>query len=461
MRQSLSLLQILAILLIVTGCASSARYPDNPPLGAASQEVSHGIQDKDPGELLLALTFSGGGSRAAALAYGILEELRHTRIPTATGAKSLLEEADMISAVSGGSITAAYYGLHGKRLFSDFRGAFLERDTSSELQRLMISPANLARLSSPAFGTGDLLDEYFRQTLFGDSTLTALVDSEGPFIQINATDLFKGGRFGFTPEMFSLICSDINEFPIARAVAASSAVPLIFTPVTLNNHAGSCDQRTPDWLAQGLDEAGRNNRRYRLARQFNTYLEQERHPHIHLLDGGLADNLGVRAIIDRILIDGGLWNTLKRFNQEDVRQIAMVVVDASALPPSQWEQSSDTPPTAAILDAATTTPLANYNFETLEYLRTNLDGWRRQLKEGACPTGADCVPPEIFLVEIRLEDIADPAIRERLTSVPTDFRLPPEVIDDLIRSGRELLRNHPEFVRLRMNAGMRSLDQRP
>ena len=99
----------------------------------------------------------------------------------------------MISSVSGGSITAAYYGLYGDRLFRDFRNRFLERDVNSELANAMLTPGTLSRLSSKTFGSGDVLDEYFREQLFGTAALRELVDANGPFVQINATDLFKGG----------------------------------------------------------------------------------------------------------------------------------------------------------------------------------------------------------------------------------------------------------------------------
>jgi len=107
---------------------------------------------------------------------------------------------------------------------ADFRNQFLERNVTAELTSAMLSPGTLGRLSSVTFGSGDALDEYFSRQLFGKAVLRELVDGQGPFVQINATDLFKGGQFGFTPEQFALICSDIDRFPVSRAVAASSAV---------------------------------------------------------------------------------------------------------------------------------------------------------------------------------------------------------------------------------------------
>ena len=439
---------------ILAGCTSMARYPENPPLENFDPDNTISSMDaQGSGDTLLILTFSGGGSRAAALAYGVLEALAATRLASESKKQRMLDEIDMISAVSGGSVTAAYFGLYGERIFTDFRNQFLERNVTAELTSAMLSPGTLGRLSSVTFGSGDVLDEYFSRQLFGKAVLRELVDGQGPFVQINATDLFKGGQFGFTPEQFALICSDIDRFPVSRAVAASSAVPMIFAPVTLANRAGSCNYDPPQWLQEGLRERGINNRRHRLASSLGTYLDTANHPYIHLVDGGLADNTGLRAVMDYLVIEDGLWNTLQRFNLHQARNIVLITVDASAILPSRWEQSDATPPGSAILDAATTTPLVNYNFETLEYLRSNLPEWASELQHHRCKRYSDCTTPGVYLIELHLGEIPDPTLRARLTSIPTDFSLDPGVVDDLINAGQQLLHNHPGYQQLLKNTG--------
>jgi len=447
MNKRLPVLTVLLLAFVLGGCASQARFPENPPLTRYQPAVAAGAQEHD--DTLLVLTFSGGGSRAAALAYGVLKELSTKRVRE----RRLLDEVDMISAVSGGSITAAYYGLYGDRLFTDFRARFLEWDVESDLKLAMIS--NLSRLSSVTFGSGDMLDEYFRLHLFGDAPLTALIDDQGPFVEINATDLFKGSRFGFSPAQFALICSDTNGFPVARAVAASCAVPILFSPVTLANRAGSCGYTPPIWLKQALGESGSNDRRYRAARRISRYLDSSTSPYIHLLDGGISDNLGLRAVLDRIIANGDLLNTLKRFNKDKARHIVLIIVDASSRPPSKWEKSDSAPPDSVVLDAATTAPLANYNFESVEYVRSNLYHWMGRIRETRCNGNRNCLNPDFHLIQLRIEDIAEPVLRESLAAVPTGFTLPPETVDALIKSGGQLLRDHPEFRRW-MKAANRS-----
>jgi NTE family protein len=49
-------------------------------------------QHRDAGHLYLIVAFSGGGTRAAALAYGVLEELRDTEVVIRGERKRMLDE---------------------------------------------------------------------------------------------------------------------------------------------------------------------------------------------------------------------------------------------------------------------------------------------------------------------------------------------------------------------------------
>ncbi|WP_428633903.1 patatin-like phospholipase family protein [Sedimenticola sp.] len=434
---------ILTSLLLISGCASTARFPDNPPLVVAKPIETTYSTDST----ILLMTLSGGGNRASAFAYGVMEALHQTPLTTLPNAASLLDKVDIISAVSGGSIIAAYYGLYGEQLFKTFRNDFIEKNVRDEIRQRLLSLDNLSRLSSTTFGSGDILDEYFREKLFGEHTLSELFDNQGPVVIINATDLFKGSRFGFTPELFSLICSDSDHFPVARAVAASSAVPLIFTPIVLNNRAGSCGYPIPEWVQIGLTEKHTNPRRYRLAKTWNRYLNQPAHPYIHLLDGGLADNLGLRAMVDQIVIHDGLNDAKQRKVVEQAKRIVLIEIDAAARLPSEWEKSPDHPPQSVILDAASTTPLSNYNFETKAYLHSQMGPWLKENGAGPCQDKTRC-QPELYIIEINLEESPGQIDGEPLSTIPTDFNLPKQAAQRLIDAGQQQLLNHPEFKRL-------------
>jgi len=151
-----------AVLLLVSGCA---HYPRNAPLNSGGADTGYRFQSTasptNSSELLLMLAFSGGGTRAAALSYGVLEELARTPVRPEGAQHRMLDEVDIISSVSGGSFTAAYYALWGDRIFSDFESQFLKNNVQTGLLRRALSPRNQFRLASPRFSRSDLAAEYY------------------------------------------------------------------------------------------------------------------------------------------------------------------------------------------------------------------------------------------------------------------------------------------------------------
>ena len=105
--------------LLASGCAH--HHSLNAPLDSLDPGRGYRFQSVAPhassDDLLLMLAFSGGGTRAASLSYGVLEELARTPVGAAPAQHRLLNDVGMISSVSGGSFTAAYYGLYGDRIF--------------------------------------------------------------------------------------------------------------------------------------------------------------------------------------------------------------------------------------------------------------------------------------------------------------------------------------------------------
>ena len=128
----------------------------------------------DADETFVILTFSGGGTRAAAFSYGVLEEMKNTRLPGLN--KTILDEADIISTVSGGSFTGAYYALFGPRIFDDFREKVPLPKYPKELALALLNPANWLRLSSPYFSRIDLAAELYDRTIFEAGTFKSLAD---------------------------------------------------------------------------------------------------------------------------------------------------------------------------------------------------------------------------------------------------------------------------------------------
>src|SRR4030095_12468747 len=215
---------LLALLLLLGGCATAPR-PVNPPITQADPRSGYRFEtrqaaDKDK-ENLVVLAFSGGGTRAAAFSYGVLEFLRDTEIVGPKGNKArLLDEVDVITGVSGGSFTARAYCLYGDKLFADYEQRFLKRDVQGEIINRTFSPANWGKLSGTAWGRSELAAELYDEILFDNATFGDLNRGRGPLILASATDISTGARFVFSQRVFDIICSDLSAVHLSRAAAA-------------------------------------------------------------------------------------------------------------------------------------------------------------------------------------------------------------------------------------------------
>jgi NTE family protein len=138
-----TLTSLFFVVFALSGCVSYGVI-DNAPLNAAGDAESYSIhsfaEKWRTGDIELMLAFSGGGTRAAAFSYGVLKELRDTGIVIEGRSGRLLDEVDYISSVSGGSFTAAYYGLYGDQIFDDFKQVFLSPNIQGKLIRRAFKP---------------------------------------------------------------------------------------------------------------------------------------------------------------------------------------------------------------------------------------------------------------------------------------------------------------------------------
>jgi NTE family protein len=128
--------------------------------------------------------------------------------------------------------------------------------------------------------------------------------------------------------MFNILCSDLSKFSVARAVTASSAVPVLFSSLTIRNHAGTCGHELPAWMQDALASEDRTKHRYRLASQYAKYADREHKPYIHLYDGGLSDNLGVRSYLNMLAVTGGAYGAIKYRGFGDTRRLLVLVVNS-------------------------------------------------------------------------------------------------------------------------------------
>jgi len=444
------------VTVVMIGCA---HYPVNQPLNQVDPQG--GYRPKSAGSpgnsenLLLYLTFSGGGTRAAALSYGVLEELRKTEVVIDGRKRRLLDEIDAISSVSGGSFTAGYYGLFGDRIFEDFESKFLKKSIQGALtRRTLLNPINWFRLYSDTFDRSDLAAEYYDKHVFEEKTFGDIAARKGPFIMMNATDMTHGLRIGFNQDAFDVICSDLSRFPVARAAAASSAVPMLLSPITMRNYAGTCGFKIPERFEGILKDRTTSERLFYLANNIAPFLDSQKKPYIHLVDGGVADNLGLRAVLDRVIGRGSVWELIKGTPRENVNKVVFVVVNAETQPDTKWDRSEGIPPIGAMMSAYSSVGIERYNQETIALLKESVKTWADEVRTQRCKGGTVSTAPgscgdiNFYVVEVKFDALKDETERMYFKRLPTAFKLAPEQVDKLRDVAHRLLVNSEEFQRL-------------
>ena len=332
--------------------------------------------------------------------YGVPEFLRDTE-PSDRRATGRLLDQRRITGVSGGSFTALAYGLYGDKLFVDYEQRFLKRDVQGEIISRTFSPANWGKLSGPAWGRSELASELYDEILFNNATFGDLNRGKGPFIMASATDISTGSRFVFNQRVFDIICSDLNAVHLSRAAAASSAVPVVLSPVTINNYGGTCNATTPAWLKPFLDAdnpprpAARAIRSLRAEMAFGDGVHR---PYLHLVDGGVSDNVGMRAVLDALEVLEGLHEAGIPSPFHNARRIIVFIVNSLSSPPTKWDESEAPPGTVDILLKAAGTPIDAFSYEAVELLKDTAAHWAtlRRIRNGLRTTRTRghlrCVP---------------------------------------------------------------------
>jgi NTE family protein len=459
---------LIAVVALMTlgGCATR---PTNPPIEQVDLTSGYRFDTRwqhrrnYDSENLVILAFSGGGTRAAAFSYGALEALRGMEV---TGPKGrtlrMLDEVDLVTGVSGGSFTALAYGLYGDKLFDIYETSFLKRNVQGELIGRALNPANWGALASNASGRSELAAQFYDEILFHGATYADLDRGSGPLILASATDISTGARLGFLQGSFDYLCSDLTAVPLSRAAAASSAVPFALSPVTMNNYGGSCTFVAPAWTEHfgNPEDVPRPAARALKTRQdLQAFQDGVHRPYIHLVDGGLADNLGMRAVLETL--EGiealNLLGQATPFDQ--VRRVIVFVVNSRSSPKTNWDTVERAPGNIELLIKATGVPIDHYSYEAVEQLRDTMARWQtmRRIRDAVALPGnhapelaelARAPNIELYVIDVSFAALKDKAEFEYLNSLPTSFVLPPEAVDRLRAAAGTIIRSSPEFQRL-------------
>ena len=463
---------VLALLAMLGGCATR---PVNPAITQVDPGTGYRylVYEQRLGEKenLLVLAFSGGGTRAAAFSYGVLEALRRIEVVGPKGKVRLLDHVDIITGVSGGSFTALAYGLYGEKLFDFYETAFLKRNVEGEIIGRVLNPVNWGALWSPGWGRSETAAELYDEILFHGATYADLARSGGPFVVATATDIATGTRLGFNQGVFDILCSDLDAVPLSRAAAASSAVPFALSPVTINNYGGSCHFQLPPFLRVFSNPATAPRPAARVMAQIHdlqSYAQGDK-PYIHLVDGGLSDNLGMRAVLEVLEEIEALSMLGQPTPLDHVRRMVIVIVNSLSTPKTNWDQSERPPGDITLLIKATGVPIDHYSYDSVETLRDIIANWQkmRRLRDSAAfkantdPAIAALLrTPDIdlYAIDVSFSALKDAEERDYLNNLPTSFVLPPEAVDRLRAAAGKIILDSPDFQRLLKDTGAHIVD---
>jgi len=449
------LVSIVFVTGLLLGCASIQNAPVNLPGGPdpLMDRGNIGFGETTRYEdTVVGLSFSGGGTRAAAFSFGVLQEME--RIPIRGAQGSMIDRVEFISGVSGGSVTAAYYGLRKRAALADFRERFLLRNAEEGLQT-NLTLATLSRAVAGGINDSTGFPRWLDANLFQGATFRDLGATSRPQVWINASDIYNRTPFVFGAAAFSAMCSDLSEYPLANAVAASAAVPVAFAPVVIQTFPGKCNNRLPPWIVRARDNTNAPPMLNSFAKAISRYHDGSM-PYIKLLDGGLVDNYGLAGVTIARLSSDTPYGPLSPRQAVKLRRALILVVDAKTGLSGNWINTVEGPTGAELVKAAADTAIdasVAGSFTAFSATMTDWQGalvrWRCGLsaadraKYGAGP-GWNCRDLKFYVGRVGFDQLD----RERaadLERVPTRFHLPPEQVDSVIDAGRDALRASPTF----------------
>ncbi len=175
---------------------------------------------------------------------------------------------------------------------------------------------------------------------------------------------------------------------LSRAAAASSAVPVVLSSITLNNYGGTCNAKFPDWLKLFIDNPDPPRPAARAIRSLTTiegFGDSVHRPYLHLVDGGVSDNVGMRGVLDALEILEALHEAGLATPLDSARRIIVFVVNSLSSPPTNWDESENPPGTLDILLKSAGVPIDHYSYEAVELLKDTASRWRtlRAIRDSA------------------------------------------------------------------------------
>ena len=450
--------QAAALALGLAACGGPTQYANQPlPEGGINVD-QRGLQPTlSRARPVILMAFSGGGSRAAALSLAVLEELGRYKYTADRQTRRLIDAVDVVSSVSGGSVTAAYFGLYGPDDTTRLKD-FLARDNMATLEIDAANPITWARLAFGGYTRIDALRDLLDQQLFDKKTFAAMIARGYPVVILNASDMASGEVFAFTADRFNDICSDLSSLPIAAGVAGSAAFPILLSPVDLKDYAGKdCvgNDPAPEWIALDLkkratpyldvEEFKRARYANSLRRGSDAFRDVQ---YLHLLDGGLVDNLGAHSLMDVVMSPHGNVRLLDAINRGEISKLVVIAVNARSDPPNTLSTDPRTPGIVSMIGAVTSNPIDAATAGADAQLRVLLS--EIGAAAAGAPRNAGFKGMRVYDIEIDFDQLlpTQKELQSIVKSTPTLWSIKPEQLRAVNEAGRLLLDQHPCFQKL-------------
>jgi NTE family protein len=474
---------------------------DAPDKAAPAYDIGY-LKDCTAPDTFILFAFSGGGIRSASFGYGALTAAHAIQVPDAAGAHPLSQDIDVVSGVSGGSFTAAAFATHREALFPKpgapdlYRANFLTHDFFADLASIYLAPWHWQWML-PDYSSQDEMAKIYGAIPFSSPndpvfarTYDDLARQGRPLLVVQATDYGNEQPFTFTQNDFDLICSDLRPYPVGNAVAASSAFPVLFSPIRLTNHhfdgsKGYCAGHRPPWIDGVLaeDEPEDLSRLYTRARIANDYLppkpgaaprKGEPPRSVFLQDGGVVDNMALRGFTNAVLPylgtkdgadmwKGPLREAACKGGWNKVRHVAVVVVDGQARPNNQVSQLPYLSDMLLILDVTSSALIDATGFETMMSTSALTNTMAERLSQLHCDGDdpARTVTPwfaHVSFDELAEDTVLPPAACDRsakegctlgdLARSGTSLAFKGEQVDALVAAGESAFRCNPKIKAL-------------
>jgi NTE family protein len=446
-----------ALAVWLAGCSSiGVSDPNNQPItGSAQDAFASSRSDPTAGDdVLVGLAFSGGGTRAAAFSHGILQEIDQTAVRTRTGTHSLLDNVGFVSGVSGGAVTAAYFGLKKRDALADFREKFLIRNAEQNLNT-SVDPISLIRALGGGVNDVRTFADWLDKNVFEGATFADFRKTPGPRVWINASDIYNRTPFIYGEATFIALCSNLATYRIADAVAASAAVPIVFTPMVIKTYPKECTDQPPDWLQKAHTNPNAPPMLKAFADALYNYHDGSS-KYVKLLDGGLVDNFGLSGFTISRLSARFPHEPLSPDQAVRLKRSIVILVDAGRAPSGNWAQTIEGPSGMELVNAASDTALQASVRASYTAFERVMSDWQRQIVAWRCglspelrkrygaPANWNCRDIKLMVSRVAFEQLGPERARV-LNAVDTRLKLPADQVDAVIAGGRDALRANPTF----------------